>query len=458
MVIRPEIFKAYDIRGIYPSDLNEELARAVGRAFVVWLKEESRKSASPLTIVVGRDGRVSSPSLSTALTEGLTQQGANVIDIGIVSSEQFYFACAYFDTPGVTVTASHNPKEYNGMKFVERIPFFLSGDHGINDIRDLVQAGEWPVCVTPGSVRVEDIRPLYAQKLLSIVQPDSIRPLTIVADTANGVAGPALEDLANALPITLHHLFAEVDGTFPNHPADPLRAENRKDIEVAVRQYGAAAGFAFDGDGDRCFVMDETGAVVPNDFLGTLFAQEFLNNNPGATFLYDVRLSWAFARSVERLGGRALTSRVGHAFVKPMMMKEGAVYGVEVSGHHYFRDFFFCDSGLLPMLLTLQLLSQTRQSLSELVKPLRDRYFLSGEMNYTVHDAPAIMARIEKHFSNASQISHIDGVSIDYPDWHCNVRSSNTEPLLRLNLESIVSKSHMEEKKKEVESLIKQDK
>lgn len=454
MVVRPDIFKAYDIRGIYPDDLNEELARAVGRAFVVWLNNQPSDHSGPLTVVLGRDGRTSSPSLSVAVQKGILEQGGNAIDIGVVSSEQFYFACAHFDTPGVTVTASHNPKEYNGMKFVERIPFFLSGDHGIKDIRDLVQAGEWPACVTPGTVRVEDIRSLYAQKLLSIVNPSAIRPLTIVADTANGVAGPALADLAKSFPITLHHLYAEVDGTFPNHPADPLRSENRKDVEEAVRQYGAAAGFAFDGDGDRCFVMDETGAVVPNDFLGTLFAQEFLTNNPGATFLYDVRLSWAFARSVERGGGRALISRVGHAFVKPMMMKENAVYGVEVSGHHYFRDFFFCDSGLLPMLLTLQLLSQTQQSLSALVAPLREGYFLSGEINYTVQDASASMARIEKHFANALQITHIDGISIDYPDWHCNVRSSNTEPLLRLNLESIVSNEHMEEKRKEVEDII----
>ncbi len=456
MVIDPSIFKAYDVRGIYPNQLNEELATLIGRAFVVWLLEQPGDKQLPRTIVMGRDGRTSSPSLSAAIQKGMIEQGAMVIDVGVVSSEQFYFACEHFKASGVTVTASHNPKEYNGMKFVEKIPFFLSGDHGIQEIRALVQQGEWPAVSKCGTVRTEDIRALYKQKLCSIVDPKGLKPLIVVADTANGVAGPALEDIAKSLPITLYHLFPELDGTFPNHPADPLRSENRKDIEEAVRKRSAAAGFAFDGDGDRCFVMDETGTVIPNDFLGALFAQYFLTDNPGATFLYDVRVSWAFPQIVERGGGRAIVGRVGHAFAKPLMMKENAVYGVEVSGHHYFRDFFFCDSGLLPMLLVLQIMSRTQQPLSELVRPFRERYFISGEINYTVDNAKEIMERIEARFADAPKIFRLDGISIEYPTWHCNVRSSNTEPLLRLNLESIVSPEHMEEKKKEVESLIQE--
>jgi len=451
------IFKAYDIRGIYPQDLNESLAYQIGRAFVVWLEKKLPSTGQPLTLVVGRDGRTSGPSLSAAIKQGILDQGANIIDVGILASEQFYFACALFRMPGVTVTASHNPKEYNGMKFIREIPFFLSGQEGIQDIKGFIEGGELPNVSTTGSVRVEDIRALYSEKILSIVTPKEISPLTVVIDTANGVGGPMIQEVAAKLSIHLTHLFPEVDGAFPNHPADPLRPENRIALERAVVGQGAQAGFAFDGDADRCFVLDEKGKVVPNEFLGALIARDLLADSPGATFLYDVRSSWAFRQAVEAAGGKATMSRVGHTNIKSQMMQEGALYGMEISGHHYFKDFYWCDSGMLPMLYTLKMMSRAQKPLSELVKEFRAKYFMSGEINFTVKDAPKIMERLKEHFKDAPKKYELDGVSFEYPDWHFNVRSSNTEPLLRLNLESIVSKEHMEEKKKEMETLIKQD-
>ncbi len=461
MEVNRSIFKAYDIRGIYPSALNEHVAYAIGRAFVVWLKQQHPHETQSSTIVVARDGRVSGPALLASLKQGMMDQGAQLIDVGVVASEQFYFACAYFNTAGVTVTASHNPKEYNGMKFVKKIPYFLSGNEGIQELRALVEAGQWPMPNEHGRERSEDIRGVYIKKILSITPTSDIpalpagrRPLTVVVDTANGVAGPIVSDIAAHLPIIIEHLFAPVDGTFPNHPADPLRSENRAAAQAAVIQHHARAGFVFDGDGDRCFVLDEQGDVVPNEFLGVLIAEDMLSLHPGAAFVYDVRSSWAFPRSVTAAGGRAFMNRVGHAFIKPRMMQEGALYGMEVSGHHYFKDFFWCDSGVLPMLYTLKIMSKLSKPLSELVAPLAAQYHLSGELNYTVSDAPAIMQRLKEEFVNAPKKYELDGVSFEYPDWHFNVRSSNTEPLLRLNLESIVSKEHMEEKLREVEALI----
>ncbi len=457
MNVNSSIFKAYDIRGIYPTDLNEALAYQIGRAFVVWLEKNLTNISQPLTVVVGRDGRVSGPVLSDAIKKGITDQGANIIDIGVVASDQFYFACGLFRCPGVTVTASHNPKEYNGMKFIKDIPFFLSGAEGIHDIRSMIESGVLPTAPTTGTVRTENINQLYVEKILSIVPAQTIKPLRVVADTANGVGGPVLSDLAKRLTIQLTHLFAEVDGTFPNHPADPLRPENRIALERAVVALQAQVGFALDGDADRCFVLDERGEIVPNEFLGSLIARTLLAEHPGAKFLYDVRSSWAFRDAVEAAGGEALMNRVGHAFIKPRMMKEGAVYGMEISGHHYFKDFYWCDSGMLPMLYTLKMMSVSGKPLSEMVAEFKKKYFLSGEINFTVKDAPAIIQRLKEKFVDAPKQYEMDGVSFEYSDWHFNIRSSNTEPLLRLNLESIVSKEHMAEKLKAVEALIQQD-
>lgn len=455
-IVPAGIFKAYDIRGIYPQDLNESLAYQIGRAFVVWLEKKLPPTGQPFTLVVGRDGRTSGPSLSTALKQGILDQGANIIDVGILASEQFYFACALFRMPGVTVTASHNPKEYNGMKFIREIPFFLSGNEGIQDIKALIEAADLPNVTTTGSVRVEDIRSLYIEKMFSIVTPKEISPLTIVVDTANGVGGPMIQDIAPKLPIELTHLFGQLDGTFPNHPADPLRPENRIALERAVVGQGAQAGFAFDGDADRCFVLDEKGQVVPNEFLGALIARGMLADHPGGTFLYDVRSSWAFPQAVEAAGGQAVMSRVGHAFIKPQMMREQALYGMEISGHHYFKDFFWCDSGMLPMLYTLKMMSKHKKPLSELVAEFHEHYHITGEINFAISNAPAIMERLRERFKDAPKKYELDGVSFEYSDWHFNVRSSNTEPLLRLNLESVVSTEHMEEKRREVESIIQQ--
>ncbi|GIW06039.1 MAG: phosphomannomutase [Dehalococcoidia bacterium] len=445
MDVDPTIFKAYDIRGIYPTQLNEAIARAIGRAFVTLLQAE--------TVIVGRDMRTSGPALFAAVTEGIRTQGADVIDVGMVSTDQYYFACSKFGHPGMMVTASHNPKAYNGFKMVKQMPYLLSGDEGIQDLRRLVEREEFPKPLRAGVQRSVDLMDEFVAALLRLIDVSAIKPLKVVADTANGMVGPALIKLYGALPVTLIPMYFEPDGTLPNHGLDPLQPENRAELEARVPQEKADVGFAFDGDGDRFFVIDDRGKFVPGDFITALLAQYLLRKHPGGRVVYDVRSSWAVPNLIREAGGVPLVERVGHAFIKRRMAQENAIFAGEVSGHYYFRDFNFADSGMIPSLLVLELLSTSGKRLSELLAPLENTYFVSGEINSTVPDAASKMEAIAKRYADG-RIERIDGISVSYDDWHFNVRASNTEPLLRLNLEAL-SREKMEAKRDELLAFIR---
>ena len=445
MKVESGIFKAYDIRGIYPEQLDERVARAVGRAFVTFLKVDE--------VVVGRDMRLSGPAMHSALIAGLTEQGADVIDIGMVSTDQYYHACAILGRPGLMVTASHNPPEYSGFKMVRKMPYLLSGDEGIQDIRRIVEAESYATPTRTGAVEQRDLSDGFIDKVLSLVDGSGLRPLKAVADTGNGMVGPSLKRVYDRLPVDLVGLYLEPDGSLPNHGLDPMKPENRAELERRVVADGADVGFAFDGDGDRFFAVDDRGRFVPGDFLTALMAEYMLEREPGAKIIYDVRCSWAVPERIERAGGTALIERVGHSFIKPRMFEEGAIFAGELSGHYYFRDFYGADSGLVPSLVILEMLSAKGVRLSELLEPLEAEYFLSGEINSRVDDPQGKIAALADHYSGGT-VEHIDGVSVGFEDWHFNVRASNTEPLLRLNLEAR-SRPQMETRRDEVLGLIR---
>jgi phosphomannomutase len=445
MNLNPSIFKAYDIRGIYPTDLDEKVAYRVGRAFAVLL--EARR------VIVGRDMRLSGPSLMAAVMRGLTDEGADVVDIGMVSTDQYYFACATLGLPGMMVTASHNPKAYNGFKMVRRMPYLLSGDAGIQDIRRLVEADSFPKPERTGQVIRQDFQDDFVAKVLSIIDTAAIRPLRVVVDTGNGMVGPILTEVFRRLPVTLTGLYLEPDGNLPNHGLDPLQPENRAELQRRVVEEGADIGFAFDGDGDRFFTIDDRGEFVPGDFLTAIMGSYMLEKYPGAKVIYDVRASWAVPELIAAAGGAPLMERVGHAFIKRRMADEQAVFAGEVTGHYYFKDFFFADSGIVPALVLLELLSKRRASLSGLLAPLETKYFISGEINSTVTDPQAKMQELAQLYADGEQFE-LDGVSVLYPDWHFNVRPSNTEPLLRLNLEA-ETRAEMERRRDEVLAIIR---
>ncbi len=425
MHVDPSIFKAYDIRGIYPEQLNEEAAEAIGRAFATFLQ--------PQEVVAGRDMRLSSPTIFEAVVNGLTRQGADVLDLGMVSTDQFYFACATLCRPGMMVTASHNPAAYSGFKMVRDMPYLLSGDAGIQDLRRIVENESYASATRRGEVRRIDLSSQFVDKLLDLIDPSRLRPLKVVADTANGMVGPILERVYESLPVELIGMYLEPDGRLPNHGLDPMEEENRADLVRRVREEQADVGFAFDGDGDRFFVIDDRGQFVPGDFLTALMGGYLLERHPGSRILYDVRCSWAVRDFISAAGGEALVERVGHAFIKPRMFEEGAIFAGELSGHFYFRDFFGADSGILPSLLLLEILS-LRGKLSRLLAPFESGYFISGELNSEVADPQAKIAELAERYGEG-EIEYIDGISVSFDDWHFNVRSSNTEPLLRLNLE-----------------------
>ncbi len=445
MHVDSSIFKAYDIRGIYPDQLNEEVAYSVGRGFVALLQLSE--------VIVGRDMRLSSPAIKAHLLRGLTDQGADVIDIGMVSTDQYYYACATLKRPGLMVTASHNPPQYCGFKMVRDMPYLLSGDSGIQDLRRLVEEGQFADPSRVGSVRELDLSDGFVDTVLRTVDPVEIKSLKVIADTGNGMVGPSLERVFAQLPVQLTGLYLDPDGSLPNHGLDPMQPENRAELQRRVREEGADIGFAFDGDGDRFFVIDDRGEFVPGDFITALMGCYLLEKYPGGKIVYDVRCSWAVRDMVEAAGGTALVERVGHSFIKPRMFEEGAVYAGELSGHYYFSDFFGADSGLVPALLMLEMLSRRGVALSELLAPLASRYFLSSEINSRVDDPAQKIAALAERYSDG-QIEHIDGISISYDDWHFNVRASNTEPLLRLNLEALDEQT-MCEKRDEVLAFIR---
>ena len=445
MRVDPSIFKAYDIRGLYPSQLDESTALGVGRAFATLLQ--------PRQVVVGRDMRLSSPAVCASLVEGLTLQGVDILDLGMVSTDQYYHACATRRRPGIMVTASHNPPDYCGFKMVREMPFLLSGDEGIQDLRRLIEAEDWRRA--PGAGRVEslDLGEGFVDKVLSLVEVDRLRPLKIVADTGNGMVGPILERVYGRLPVELTGMYLDPDGSLPNHGLDPMQEENRAELQRRVVDEGADAGFAFDGDGDRFFAIDDRGRFVPGDFLTALMGAWLLRREGGGTIVYDVRCSWAVRDEIRAAGGEARQERVGHSFLKPRLLREGGVFAGELSGHYYFRDFYGADSGIVPSLVLMQMMSESGRSLSQLLSPLESRYFLSGEINSRVDDPAAMLEELARRYADG-RIERLDGVSVSYDDWHFNVRASNTEPLLRLNLEALTPR-RMEEKRDEVLAVIR---
>ena len=446
-MLDPKVFKAYDVRGIYPAELDEDGARAIGRAFVAQFE--------PKRIAVGRDMRVSSPSMADAVMDGAASAGADVLDLGLVGTEMVYFAVGELSLDGgIMVTASHNPKEYTGMKIVRSGALPVGGESGLPEIRD--RAAQSPAKTShQGTIEEYDIWPAYVDRVLSFVDVAAIRPLIAVIDAANGMAGVMLPPVLERLPIEARTYFFEPDGTFPNHEPNPLLPENREFIVSRTLEEGADLGVAFDGDADRCFFVDDAGDFVPGDFITALLAESILEREPDAKIIYDVRASWAVPDTIERLGGVALVNRVGHAYIKHRMREEGAVFGGEVSGHYYFRDFTQADSGVVPFLLMLELISKRGLKLSELLAPYRERYFVTGELNTPVADVASKLQELEERFGPEGQISHLDGLSVEASDWHFNVRPSNTEPLLRLNLEGL-SQELMERKRDEVLSVIRE--
>jgi phosphomannomutase len=450
MSINPTIFKAYDVRGLYPSEINEDAARLIGRGFVAYLGANR--------IAVSRDMRVSSPSVAAAFIEGAREQGADVVDYGMMGTDMMYFAVARDGLDGgAQITASHNPGEYNGIKLVRREAFPLSGDAGIGDIRDMIASGTLPPpAASPGALSRKDVLDDYVEHVMSFIDPSIIEPFNVVLDAGNGMAGLIAPRLFERLPCKVTTLCFDVDGTFPNHEANPLIEENRRDIVERVVRDKADIGIAWDGDADRCFFIDGTGEFIAGDFVTALLAEAFLLRHPGAKVVYDVRASYAVKDMVAKYNGTALMNRVGHAFFKRRMREENAIFGGEVTGHYYFRDYFFADNGFIPALLILELMSRKRQTLHELLAPLREKYFLSGEINTVVGDMETVQAKIDglaARYTDGRSYT-MDGVSVEYPDWHFNVRASNTEPLLRLNLEATTPEL-MERKRDEVLAFIR---
>jgi phosphomannomutase len=447
MTMSPGVFKAYDVRGLYPGELDEEGAERIGRAFV--------EVTGASRVAVGHDVRLSSPSMAERFAAGVARGGAEVVELGLAATEMVYFAVADggFDA-GAAITASHNPPEYTGMKLVREGALPLSGDTGIGEVGRLAADG-LPDASAPGAIRRDaGLLERFVGNCLGFVDPGAISGLRVVLDAANGMAGLYLPPVLDRLAIDAVPCFLELDGRFPNHEPNPLLPENREFIEAKVVEERADLGIAFDGDADRCFFIDDAGAFVPGDFLTALLARHLLERHGPATVVYDLRASWAVRDTVEAAGGRADEHRVGHAFIKRRMREVNALFGGEVSGHYYFRDFSFADSGLIPALLVLELLSQVGRPLSELVADFRARYHISGEINSTVDDVPGALQRLRERYADGRQ-TEMDGLSVAYEDWHFNVRPSNTEPLLRLNLESLRSAEDMERRRDEVLEVIR---
>ncbi len=452
----PSIFKAYDVRGKYGDEMDEELAYAIGRAFPRVLEELEGKPVGEQRIAVGRDMRHTAPAMAEQYARGIADAGARVTDVGMVGTEMLYWTVGSRDLDGgLMCTASHNPKAYTGAKLVKRGALALSGDSGIGELKELVMDGEpGPPADEPGEIETEDIGDQFREAALGYIDADAIKPMKVMLDGGNGMAGPMVGPILDGFPLDQERAYWEPDGDFPDHEPNPMLEENRRFIIERVTETGADLGIAWDGDADRCFFIDDTGQFVDGDFLTTLLAESILRKDPGAAILYDVRASRAVRDVVERAGGHAHVNRVGHAFFKTRMRELGAAFGGEVSGHYYFHDFYCADSGTIPALLILELLSVEGKKLSELLEPLRSNYFISGEINSEVEDQDGKMNELRERYWDA-RVSELDGISIDYDDWHFNVRPSNTEPLLRLNLESLVSRGHMEEKRDEVLDLIR---
>jgi phosphomannomutase len=443
-------FKAYDVRGRIPEELNPESAYAIGRAYAEWLK--------PKRVAVGRDIRLSSAELAEALIEGLTDAGVDVLDIGLCGTEGVYFATFSLELDGgIMVTASHNPPDYNGMKFVREQSRPISGDTGLQDIRKLAEGGKFTASSKKGAVIATDIRPSYREHLLSYVDRGALKPIKIVSNPGNGGAGLVIDLIEKDLPFAFIKLHHEPDGTFPHGVPNPMLEENRAVTAQAVLAAKADLGIAFDGDFDRCFFFDEQGTFIEGYYIVGLLASVFLKRFPGGRIVHDPRLTWNTLEIVKQYGGKAVQCKSGHAFIKQVMREVDAVYGGEMSAHHYFRDFAYCDSGMIPWLVLGQLLSETGQPLSALVGERMRLFPASGEINSKLADAKAaIEAVTARYVPSALSVDYTDGLSVEFKEWRFNLRSSNTEPLVRLNVESRGDAGLMQEKTQEVLTLLRQ--
>jgi phosphomannomutase len=456
MQVPAEIFKAYDIRGLYGEQIDGDVAERVGRAFVRVLAGLAGKQPGALRIGLGRDMRLTAPELSARYREGMVAEGAHVLDAGMVGTEMLYFLVGSRGLDGgLMCTASHNPKAYTGAKLVRAGAIALSGDQGIQDLRRAIDDGLGDAPHNGSSEEV-DVSAAFQAAALEFIDPGNVAPLKVVVDGGNGMAGPMVGPLLERLGLDLVTTYWEPDGNFPDHEPNPLLEENRRFIVDKVRETDADLGIAWDGDADRCFFIDDTGRFVDGDFMTAILAEHLLAKSSDAprSILYDVRASRAVPDAVVRAGGTAHANRVGHAFFKTRMRDEGAIFGGEVSGHYYFHGFYNADSGTVPALLMLEKLSVEGRKLSELLAPYRSTYFISGEINSEVADGEAKMAELQERYADA-RITHLDGVSVDYDEWHFNVRPSNTEPLLRLCLESLVSQEDMERRRDEVLHIIR---
>jgi len=448
--MNPAIFKAYDIRGTYPEEINEEIAYKIGQAYVSAIKPQGK-------VAVGMDVRLSSPQLKKAVISGLTDAGIDVMDIGLISTEMLYFAVGSYNLAGgIAVTASHNPAEFNGMKMVKAEAAPISSDNGIFEIRDLVVANTIISAPAKGEVETKDIMSDFANYMLKYVDKDKIKPTKIVANANFGYEAVVLREVIKAgdLPITIVGLNDVPDGRFPKGRPDPFLPENRPEFVELVKSSGSDFGAAWDADADRVFFCTGSGKFVDSYFMSAAMIAYILQKSPGETIIHDPRYTWALIDSANENGGKALLERVGHSFIKARMRKDNAIFSGESSGHTYFRDFWYADSGIIPLLLVLEMISSKGETLDEILEPYFKRYFISGEFNNKVADSAATMAKIEANFSDA-EITKMDGLSIEYPEWRASIRSSNTEPLLRLNVEA-KSEKLMEEKRDLLLNMIRQ--
>ena len=444
-------FKAYDVRGRMPDELNEDIAYSIGRAFAEFLK--------PKTVVVGYDIRLTSKQMCDKVIEGLRDAGSDVYNIGMCGTEEVYFATSHLKADGgICVTASHNPKDYNGMKFVREGSRPISGDTGLKNIEILAHANDFAEVNASkrGKLELVDTRPAYTQHLLTYVEADKLKPLKIVCNAGNGGGGLALDAIEPFLPIEWVKVHHEQDGNFPHGVPNPLLEENRAPTIKAIADSGADLGIAWDGDFDRCFFFDDKGTFIEGYYIVGLLAEAALIKNPGASVVHDPRLTWNTIEMAEAAGGKAIQSKTGHAFIKERMRLEDAVYGGEMSAHHYFKDFFYCDSGMIPWLLVVELISKSDKSLTQLVEERMAKFPCSGEINSVLEDAPATLVKVEAHYaSSGAEIDHTDGLSMNFGDWRFNLRASNTEPVVRLNVESRGDQALMEAKTAELLKLMK---
>lgn len=446
--IQINCFKAYDVRGRVPDQLNEDIAYRIGRAFVQFLGAKS--------VVVGHDIRLSSPALSAALVRGLREQGADVIDIGLCGTEEVYFATFHLGVDGgIAVTASHNPMDYNGMKFVREGSRPISGDTGLKEIQALAESGNFAAPPRAGNYQEQSTRDAYVQHLLGYVDRATLKPLKLVINAGNGGAGLVMDALEKHLPFQLVKVHHQPDGSFPNGVPNPLLEENRGSTIDALKASGADMGIAWDGDFDRCFFFDEKGNFIEGYYVVGLLAEAFLARNKGAAIVHDPRLTWNTLAICEQFGGRAVQSKTGHAFIKERMRKEDAVYGGEMSAHHYFRDFAYCDSGMIPWLLVAGLVCSSGKPLSQLVEERMRAYPVSGEINREIADPKAAIARARnRYIGEALHEDNTDGLSLEFADWRFNLRMSNTEPVVRLNVETRGNQALMEQRRDELVALL----